>query len=75
MNTAKELAETTLFCGMQSDDLAAFAGIAREVTFGPQDMVYEAGSAGDSFFVIIEGSFRVWVCHEALFLKKLSRKA
>ncbi len=64
MNTAKELAETSLFHGMEPDHLAAFAGIAREATFGPEDPVYQAGSAGDSFFVIVEGAARVQVLDE-----------
>ncbi len=61
MNTAKELAQTQLFEGLPADDLAAFAGIAQEVKFGPEETVYETGSAGDSFFAIVEGSFRVRV--------------
>lgn len=64
MNTAKELAETSLFNGMDQDDLAAFAGIAREVKFGPEDAVYQADTAGDSFYVIVEGSVRVQVIDE-----------
>ena len=36
MNTAKELAESSLFKGLEEDALAAFAGIAREVRFGPK---------------------------------------
>jgi CRP-like cAMP-binding protein len=64
MNTAKELAETNLFAGVEQDDLAAFAGIASEVTFGPEETVYEADTAGDSFYVIVEGSVRVQVVDE-----------
>ena len=64
MDTAKELGEVDLFRGLSGDDLAAFAGIASEATFGPEDVVYESGSAGDSLYVIIEGNFAVRVLDE-----------
>lgn len=64
MDTAKELGETSLFAGLGPDDLAAFAGIALEKEFGPEELVYEAGSAGDSLYVIIEGEFAVRVVDE-----------
>lgn len=64
MNTAKELATTQLFEGVPADDLAAFAGIAQEKSFEPEHVVYEPGSAGDSFYVIVEGTFRVCVADE-----------
>jgi hypothetical protein len=64
MNTARELATTQLFDGLAADDLAAFAGIAQEKSFEPEQVVYEAGSAGDSFYVIVDGSFRVRVADE-----------
>lgn len=64
MNTAKELAEVPLFKGLSADDVAAFAGIAQEVRFGPEQVVYEADSAGDSLYVIIEGTFAVRVIDE-----------
>lgn len=64
MNTAKELATTSLFADLASDDLALFAGLAREVQFSPEEKVYSAGTAGDSFFVIIAGRFRVQVTDE-----------
>ncbi len=64
MNTAKELAENSLFRDLDKDGLAAFAGIAQEVSFGPEEVVYEAATAGDSFFVIVEGQFRVQVIDE-----------
>ncbi len=64
MNTAKELATTSLFEALSAEDLAAFAGIAREVKLAPEQVVYAAESAGDSFFVIVEGAFRVQVADE-----------
>ena len=64
MEAAKELGDTTLFKGLQADHLASFAGIAQSISFGPEDVVYTAGSAGDSLFVIIEGTFTVRVRDE-----------
>ena len=64
METAKELGGMSLFNGLGPDDLAAFAGIAVEAKFGPEDMVYDAGNAGDSMFVIVEGKFAVRVTDE-----------
>ena len=59
MNTANELAITELFKDLQADLLAGFAAVAREAKFDPGQVVYEADSAGDSLFVIVEGEFVV----------------
>jgi len=64
METAKELGTTELFQGLKPDDLAHFAGIASEKRFGPDEVVYDAGGAGDSLYVIVEGSFTVRVNDE-----------
>ncbi len=64
METAKELGESELFDGLEGDDLAAYAGIAQEAKFGPEDQVYEAGSAGDSLYVIVEGKYGVRIIDE-----------
>lgn len=61
MDTAKELAGTELFEGLKPDDIAAFAGIAREVRFQPEQSVYTAGGPGDALYVIAEGNFVVRV--------------
>jgi CRP/FNR family transcriptional regulator, cyclic AMP receptor protein len=64
MDTAKELGSTELFAGLDGDSLAAFAGIATETRFGPEQTVYETGAAGDSMYVIVEGVFAVRVKDE-----------
>ncbi|MBI3179297.1 MAG: cyclic nucleotide-binding domain-containing protein [Deltaproteobacteria bacterium] len=64
MNTAKDLATVELFEGLSADDLGAFAAIAQEVRFDAGQEVYAAGSAGDSMYVIIEGTFAVRVKDE-----------
>ncbi len=64
MNTAKDLATVELFEGLGADDLGAFAAIAQEVRFDPGQEVYATGSAGDSMYVIIEGTFAVRVRDE-----------
>jgi CRP/FNR family transcriptional regulator, cyclic AMP receptor protein len=61
MDTAKELGATELFTGLEAADLAAIAGIAREVRFEPEQVVYAAGGPGDALFVIVEGNFAVRV--------------
>lgn len=61
MNTALDLSGTELFTGLSQDELASFAGIAREVRFEPGQVVYDAGAAGDSLYVIAEGGFIVRV--------------
>lgn len=64
METAKELADNQLFSGLSSESLASFAGIATEATYGPEEMVYQDGSAGDSLFAIVDGQFLVRVSDE-----------
>jgi CRP-like cAMP-binding protein len=64
MNTAMELGETELFKGLSPADLAQFAAIAREVKFGPAQVVYETDAAGDSMYVVVEGNFVVRVKDE-----------
>ena len=64
MSATEELAKTNLFDGMEAADLEAFAALAREVKFGPEESVYQAGSAGDSMYVIVEGAFAVRVTDE-----------
>lgn len=59
METAKELGYSSLFKGLGPDHLAQFAGIATEARFEPEEVVYQTGTAGDSMYVIVEGSFAV----------------
>ncbi len=61
MDTAKELATSELFEGLGAEDLAAFANIAQEVKYGPEEEVFGKGSAGDALYVIAEGTFVVRV--------------
>lgn len=61
MDTTAELAQTELFADLDADSVAKFAAIATSVSFGPEDVVYEAGSAGDSLFIIADGDFVVRV--------------
>lgn len=65
MNTALELAENELFKGLSPEQLASFAGIAREQSFEPGQQAYEAGAAGDSLYVIAQGEFVVRVTDDA----------
>jgi len=64
VDTANVLKKSQLFEGLDGDGLAAFAGIASEANFGPEELVYESGHAGDSLFVIVEGEFVVRVLDE-----------
>src|SRR5688572_15848031 len=64
MNAAKELGETELFKGLGANELAQFAGIAREVKFEPSQTVYDTETAGDSMFVVVQGNFIVRVKDE-----------
>ncbi len=64
MNTAMELAETELFKGLGAEELGTFAAAAREATFGPGEVVYAAGGAGDSLYVIVQGTFVVRLTDE-----------
>ena len=65
MNTAVELAEVDLFKGLSPEGIASFAGIAREAKTEPGQVVYESGGAGDSLYVIVEGTFAVRVKDES----------
>ena len=47
MEAAKELGDSELFNGLEAEDLAAYAGIAQEAKFGPEEAVDDTGSAGD----------------------------
>ncbi len=64
MDTATELGETELFADLDADHTEKFGTIANSVSFGPEDVVYAAGSAGDSLYVIVEGDFVVRVIDE-----------
>ncbi|MEO1483583.1 MAG: cyclic nucleotide-binding domain-containing protein [Myxococcota bacterium] len=61
MDTAKELADSELFEGLGAEEIAAFANIAQEVRYEPEEQVFGPGSAGDALFVIAEGTFMVRV--------------
>jgi len=64
MEAAKELSSSELLEGLEPEHIAAFAGIAVEVKYGPEEVVYETGSAGDSLYIIVEGTFGVRVLDE-----------
>jgi CRP-like cAMP-binding protein len=64
METAKDLSETTLFNGLDNEQLSAIAGIATSAEFGPDEVVYESGSVGDSMYMIVKGAFTVRVVDE-----------
>ncbi|MEM6731011.1 MAG: cyclic nucleotide-binding domain-containing protein [Myxococcota bacterium] len=64
MDTAKELATSELFEGLEAEDIAAFANIAQEVRYQPEEQVFSPGSAGDALYVIAEGNFVVRVKDE-----------
>ncbi|MEL6339184.1 MAG: cyclic nucleotide-binding domain-containing protein [Myxococcota bacterium] len=59
MDTAKELATSQLFEGLEAEDIAVFANIAQEARYEPQQEVFAPGSAGDALYVIVEGAFAV----------------
>ncbi|MCK5687937.1 cyclic nucleotide-binding domain-containing protein [Myxococcota bacterium] len=56
MNAAKDLLTTVLFSGLEDDAIAGFAGIATEMKYDPGQVVYATGSAGDSLYVVVEGT-------------------
>lgn len=59
MDIAQALTASELFAGVRPEDLAALVGIAHRVAYEPEQVVYEADSAGDSVYVIVEGTFVV----------------
>jgi CRP/FNR family cyclic AMP-dependent transcriptional regulator len=61
MNTAIELGENELFKGLTPEQLATFSAISRELRFEPGQVVYDAGAAGDSLYLIAAGDFVVRV--------------
>ncbi len=65
MDTVKALQTVALFKDLkEAEDLSAFAAIAIEERFTPEQVVYSAGSAGDSLYAIIEGDFVVRVADD-----------
>jgi len=56
---AELLGACRLFAGLDADDLAAIAGRAVEIDFGPRDVIARQGEIGTGFFVIADGRVRV----------------
>jgi hypothetical protein len=48
-----------IFAGCSVDDLSALASIAHERRFEPGEAPYREGEAGDTLYVIVEGSVRI----------------
>lgn len=55
------LTRNPLFEGLEPDDLEELTWLMRPRRFGPGDVICEAGTAGDSLFVVSEGLARVLV--------------
>ena len=56
MDVGAELAKTELFQGVRAEDLASIVLIAQAVKLEPAEVVYKVGDAGDSLYVIVEGT-------------------
>lgn len=50
------LQEVAVFSHTDVDDIAAVAGVAREVRFAAGERVYSEGDPGDALYVIVEGA-------------------
>jgi len=53
------LKEIELFSRIPGEDLAQIACFAEEVTFEPDDVVFEEGDLGDSLYLILSGDAKV----------------
>ncbi len=50
---------TTPSAGFDSGDLDELRGIGHEVSFGPGEVIFEAGDRADALFVVLEGEAQV----------------
>lgn len=53
------LQELPLFAGLSKRHLRRIAGIAQETRFSPQSTIVREGSAGQTFYVILDGTVTV----------------
>lgn len=52
---------TTPSAGFESGDLDELRGTGHEVSFGPGEVIFEAGDRADALFVVLEGEAQVEV--------------
>ena len=62
----EELANVPLFDGMSEDELAAVAGLFHEVHVRSGDELTHEDEHGHTFFVVLDGNFRVKVDDDAV---------
>jgi CRP-like cAMP-binding protein len=58
------LGRTVFFNGLDPDDVARLAGIAREVTLQTNHVLFEQGDESDGLYVIVSGILRVYLTAE-----------
>jgi signal-transduction protein with cAMP-binding, CBS, and nucleotidyltransferase domain len=58
---AKMLAGTAIFSLLEPDEIDVLAHSARPLTFGPAERIIVQGDAGDSLFVVVDGSVEVFL--------------
>lgn len=56
---ARVMSHVPLFAGLSARDLRRVAALAEEVWMAPGSVVVEAGTPGDAFYVILDGTVRV----------------
>ncbi len=57
--TGNHLRDTALFNGLTAEQIRKMMGIARKVTFRQDDVIMEEGQAGDTMYVILDGTVQV----------------
>lgn len=58
---ARALAEVPMFAGLSDEERALLAAACEERTYGAGERIVRQGDAGESMFVLIDGSARVFV--------------
>ena len=53
------LKQSSIFSGLNEDDLAALADLATEYRFQPDEFVFWEGDDADRFYVLVDGSIKV----------------
>ena len=64
MDKLDGLAQTTLFAGLNKEDFAALAAHALDKLYPPHVLLAQESGPGDSLYVILSGSVKVYVSHE-----------
>jgi signal transduction histidine kinase len=53
------------FASLRDDEVATLLDVCQEEHFAPDELVFSEGSAADKFYIVLQGTVRVWKASEA----------